>query len=328
MSGEGSTQAALAEKELGNAAYKQKKFDVALARYDKAIELDPKDMSFLNNKAAVFFELKEWDKCIEQCQKAIEVGRENRADFKFIAKSLSRMASAYSKKEDYENAKLFFEKSLTEHRIPDTLSKLSEVEKILKEQARKAYINPEIALEEKLKGNELFKKGDYPGAMKHYTEAIKRNPEDAKLFSNRAVCYQKLAEPQLSLKDCDECIRLDPTFVKGYIRKGYALLGLRDTTKARSAFEKALELEPNSTEALEGFKKCAMSFGNVDPEEARKRAVADPEIQKILADPIMQMILEQMTQDPSAFREHTRNPDVAAKIQRLMECGIIQVGHR
>lgn len=42
------------------------------------------------------------------------------------------MASAYAKKEDYENAKLYFEKSLTEHRTPDTLSKLSEVEKILK----------------------------------------------------------------------------------------------------------------------------------------------------------------------------------------------------
>lgn len=49
---------AMAEKELGNAAYKQKKFDVAISHYDKAIELDPKEMSFLNNKAAVFFEQK------------------------------------------------------------------------------------------------------------------------------------------------------------------------------------------------------------------------------------------------------------------------------
>lgn len=39
------------EKELGNAAYKKKEFEAALSHYNKAIELDPTDMTFLNNKA-------------------------------------------------------------------------------------------------------------------------------------------------------------------------------------------------------------------------------------------------------------------------------------
>ena len=42
------------------------------------------------------------------------------------------MASAYAKLEDYDNAKLFYEKSLTEHRTPETVSKLSDVEKVIK----------------------------------------------------------------------------------------------------------------------------------------------------------------------------------------------------
>ena len=74
------------EKQLGNTAYKQKNFDDALMHYDRAVELDATDMTFLTNKAAVFFEQGKFDECIETCHRAVEVGRENRANFKQIAK--------------------------------------------------------------------------------------------------------------------------------------------------------------------------------------------------------------------------------------------------
>ncbi|XP_023175303.1 stress-induced-phosphoprotein 1 [Drosophila hydei] len=312
------------EKELGNAAYKKKDFETALIHYNAAIEHDPTDITFHNNIAAVYFERKEYEECIKQCEKGIEVGRENRADFKLIAKSLARIGNTYRKLENYKQAKFYYEKAMSEHRTPEIKTSLSEVEAKIKEEERRAYIDPAKAEEEKEKGNEYFKKGDYSSAVKHYSEAIKRNPDDPKLYSNRAACYTKLAAFDLGLKDCDTCIKLDEKFIKGYIRKGKILQGMQQTSKASTAYQKALELDPNNAEAIDGYRQCSMNFQR-NPQEVLKNAMSDPEIQQILKDPAMRMILEQMQNDPNAVKEHLQNPAIADKIMKLLESGIIQI---
>ncbi|CAH8652939.1 unnamed protein product [Heterobilharzia americana] len=281
------------EKDKGNIAYKKKDFETAIGHYDKAIELDPTCITYYTNKAAVYFEKREYDRCIEVCEKAVEVGRENRADYKLIAKAYARAAHAFEKKEDYANAKKFYDKSLSESRQPDIEKSARALDKLIKEKEKLAYIDPEQAEIEKTKGNELFQKGDYPEAVKHYSEAIKRNPSDAKLYSNRAACYTK---------------------------KGAACNAMKDFTQARKAFRKALELDSDCTEASEGLMQ---SYSNDDdPEAARKRAVNDPEIASILSDPAMRVILDQMS-DPTALREHFNNPEIASKLMKLIDAGLI-----
>lgn len=315
---------ALSEKELGNAAYKKKDFETAVKHYDAAIVIDPTDMTFYSNKSAVYYEQKDYQQCISICEKAIQIGRENRADFKIIAKALTRIGNSYKALKDYNQAKNFYEKSLSEHRTPETKEVISKLERLIKEKERREYIDHGKAEEEKEKGNEMFKKGDYPNAIKYYSEAIRRNPEDPKIYSNRAACYTKLAEFSLGLKDCDECIKLDPTFIKGHIRKGKIYQGLKQISKAQDAYQKAIDIDGNCQEALDGYRECVFS-ANSDPEEVRKRAMADPEVQQILKDPAMRMILEQMQNDPRALQDHLKNPEVAAKIQKLLQSGLISI---
>ena len=68
---------------------------------------------------------------------------------------------------------------------------------MLKTRTEEAYVDLKLADEEKNAGNEAFKAADYPKAVAHYTEALKRGPpakwdEAYKVFSNRAACYTKL----------------------------------------------------------------------------------------------------------------------------------------
>lgn len=70
---------------------------MAIEHYNKAVELDPTDLTYLTNLAAVYFEQKEYSKCIEECLKAVDVGRENRADYKLISKAYTRIGNAYKK---------------------------------------------------------------------------------------------------------------------------------------------------------------------------------------------------------------------------------------
>ena len=45
---------------------------------------------------------------------------------------------------------------------------------------------------------------------------------------------------------CSHLSQLIFPLVKGYIRKGHALLALKDTVKAMQAFQAALEIDPNN----------------------------------------------------------------------------------
>jgi stress-induced-phosphoprotein 1 len=57
-------KAADAKKLLGNDFYKKKDFQNALANYQEAIDICPTDMTYYNNKAAVYFEMKDFESCI------------------------------------------------------------------------------------------------------------------------------------------------------------------------------------------------------------------------------------------------------------------------
>jgi len=323
------------EKQLGTAAYKLKDFSTAHKHYKKAFELDSTNMVYLMNTAAVHLEESDHENCRNICKQAIDIGRDNRSDHKLIAKALARIGTSYEKENTMDEAITYYNKSISEYREKSVLDKLKKIEKKKKEASRVAAFSEEKFVDSKAKGNACFGKGEYPDAIKHYADSVlrkddqdKNNFEDlAIIYSNRAACYTKLIEFQLAIRDCKLANTLNPNYVKAYLRKGTAYEGMKKHTDAKLAFEAALKLEPSSQEAQQGYQRCIQKAyaSRNDEESISDRVMNDPEICEIMKDHGMRLILEQMQSDPNAIRDHLKNPEVAAKITKLIDAGIIKI---
>jgi len=325
-------------KEQGTSAYKARDFPLALKHYDAAIALDPLNTSLFANKSAVLFEQGSYTECLAVCEAAVALGREQHAEFKLIGRILGRMGSCYERMGDLPAAIRYYQKALNEARNPELADKLKAAERALVQFEKAARYDPTVAEQERQQGNAAFARQDWPTAVRHYTEAIRRDEADPRAYSNRAACYLKLAAIPDGLRDAEKCIELDPVFVKGYVRKAALLAAKREWSQAISACEAGMERDTDGKNRMDFqqiLSRCyaAMNSGASGPEsesglteeERAQRAMQNPEVQAIMHDPTMRSILEQMKSDPAAIREHMRNPVVAAKMRTLAQHGIIRM---
>uniref|UniRef100_A0A8C2Z0K6 RRM domain-containing protein n=1 Tax=Cyclopterus lumpus TaxID=8103 RepID=A0A8C2Z0K6_CYCLU len=100
-------------------------------------------------------------------------------------------------------------------------------------------------------GNRFASAGDFNMAVKYFTDAIKYNPTEFKLFGNRSFCFEKMQEYEKALTDAELCLSMWPGWVKGLFRKGRALAGLKRYDEAAQAFREVLKLDSSCAEAAQ-----------------------------------------------------------------------------
>jgi len=294
--------------------------------YNKAVEICPNKMVFRLNRAAVYLEESNYEKCIKECEEAIEVGRKSNESFENIGKAYIRIGNAHFKKGDLEKAISSYNDSLTEHRSKLGLGLLTKAERILKKKKEEEYINPEIASKVKEEGNEYFKKGEFTEAIKSYREAHKRNPKDSGILNNLGFALMKIREYNEAIKSFDKSLSIDSKKnLKAWLRKGECYHYSKEFHKALDIYNEALKIFPDDKSLVSAKYLVNESINNSEYDEERvARAKADPEIQAILKDPMVQQVLKEMNENPRAAAKHFQNDSMRMKLEKLIASGILQ----
>jgi tetratricopeptide (TPR) repeat protein/adenylate kinase family enzyme len=201
-------------KNRGDAYYKKKEYDLAIADHSEAIKLDPKDAITYNNRGNAYYKKKEYDLAIADHSEAIKL------DPKY-AKAYNNRGDAYYKKKEYDLA----------------IADYSE--------AIKLY--PKYAITYNDRGNAYYAKKEYDLAIADYSQAIKLDPKDAIAYENRGLAYEEKEEYELAIADYSKAIALDNKYETAYNNRGDAYRKKKDYDRAIADYSQAIKLNNKYT---------------------------------------------------------------------------------
>lgn len=248
-----------------------------------------------------------------------------------MGKALARKANALFKLKQFDESIACYKRAMLEHNDSAYKDAMKIVEKEKKKADDLAYIDPEKSEEHREAGNKLFKDGDFPNAIKEYDEGLKRDPNNVKIYSNRAYAYIKLMEFPTAMKDITKGLEIDPNFVKLWVRKGSIHHMMKEYHKAMEAYDAGLKIDPDNAELKDGKRKTMVAIssgaygGGEDDEERMRHAMADPEIQILMKDFRVQQLLKDMQENPKSAQEKLSDPFLAEAINKLIAAGVLKL---
>jgi tetratricopeptide (TPR) repeat protein len=238
---------------------KKGEFDLAIADYTKAIKIDPDRSALYNNRGNAYDEKGEWDLAMADYTKAIEINPK-------YAYAYNNRGLAYAQKGETERAAADYREAI---RIdPKYRTAKNNLDKI---------IIPAAAQDAYWRGVEAFYNKDYDRAIAEHTEAIKLYPNYVRAYNERGRAYLVKADYVHAIDDFGKARKLDPVEIwhvnnlgLAHIKRGDYFLAQNNFSYARleymvhasAAYTDALKIDPNDTTAKNGL--AAVKKGSAD----------------------------------------------------------------
>ena len=219
----------MAQQSLGN-------HDLAIADFDKAVELDPRQSIFYVSRGIAFSEKKNYDRALADFDRAIQLE--------------PNLMEAY-----FDRGKLY--------------SSLRDSDRAIADYDKAIQIEPQWAVTYLLRGSEHSAKRNYDLAIADFDKVLQLSPGDANAYSLRGIAYASKGNSVRAIDDFSKAIELDPGSDGGYYNRGRAYSENGDHDKALLDLDKAIQLNPQLTNA---YVDRGIVYGN---KHEYDRAIAD-----------------------------------------------------
>ena len=224
---------------LGTILMSRGKTDEALEHFNKGIKHNKDDARLRVNAAICNIGSGNPEASIERCKEAIDISPE-------YANAYNILGNAYMGLNDMENAASSFKQALEQN---------------------PAFHDAEFNL-----GVSLFELNKYDEALMSFNKVLESLPNSVHAITRKADVYLIKNELEKASKLYDQAIKTNNKFPNAYIGMGKLLQRLKKHDDALSHFKKAIELNPNSIEALIN---AGVSFQKIDNNEAAAAAFND-----------------------------------------------------
>ena len=222
----------------------------AIENYDGAIELDPQNPVFYNNRGTTKTALGEFQRAITDLDKAIKLNPQYAAAYNNRGGAKNALGDHQGAVEDFgraidldpTDAGAYNNRGVAKIGLDDREGAIAEYNTSIR-------LDPRNAFAYNNRGKTKREMGDQKGAIADYDKAAELSPNFAEIYNNRGVAKGDLGDFQGAIADCSRAIELNPKYATAYYVRGAAWRALSDLQGAVADLDKAIELKPEYTDA-------------------------------------------------------------------------------
>jgi type IV pilus assembly protein PilF len=222
---ENKTALAKASRNLGEAYLRESNYSAALQELQKSEDLNPNDHFVQYDLGVVYYDLEKYDLAIEHFEKALE----NQHDY---APALNSLGNAYAAKEEWDKA-IYYYKQAAENLV---------------------YATPYLPLTGL--GVAYYNKKDLNLSERYFLQAIKQKSDHLQALVGLAKTYTAMGKFSDAVGLLQRAVSVSPQSAGVYFELAKAYTQARDYHRAYSAYQKVIELAPNSLAAEEALREA------------------------------------------------------------------------